>query len=270
MAARLEGWQQARHRPLHTAHQLRRQRQRRRHPFRKASPLCQYRQAIPFPFDHRLLLRVRPSLNLAFRRNCIGNGFEILGEDQCDRPSCGRVASLKAEVVFCEPFFEGLSRGANIITAVGAVQNIQVCAGIHIFAQSIIILLRYDEYTLDVPTTLTQKRVAGPAYLMLAAILRDARKSALLRMRSEWFTRLPEPRDARFYLKSIPPQRCCHMRSPMVQEMRGLSAAAGMRRGAASRLAISNTSLVRVASRNWSRSRIGITKAPGPPITQSS
>lgn len=60
------------------------------------------------------------------------------------------------------------------------------------------------------------------------------------------------------------------MRSPMVQEIRGASAAAGSTRGAGVRFATSRTSLVRTASLTYPRSLIGTTKAPGPPITQSS
>ena len=46
------------------------------------------------------------------------------------------------------------------------------------------------------------------------------------------------------------PQRSRHMRSPMVQEIRGALAAAGMTRGSGVRPAISSTSLLRVAPLN--------------------
>ena len=45
---------------------------------------------------------------------------------------------------------------------------------------------------------------------------------------------------------------------------------AGIARASGVRPATSSTSLVRIASRNRLRSRIGMTSAPGPPITQSS
>ena len=50
----------------------------------------QFRQPIPFPFDHGLLLGARPTLDLTFGRDGIGNGLEVLSKDQ-SRPG---VASL--------------------------------------------------------------------------------------------------------------------------------------------------------------------------------
>jgi hypothetical protein len=36
--------------------------------------------------------------------------------------------------VFCKPFFEGFSRGAHVVAAVGAAQNVHVCTRIHLFS----------------------------------------------------------------------------------------------------------------------------------------
>src|SRR5215468_10211475 len=76
---------------------------------RPIPPLCQFGQAVPFSFNHRFLLGTRPSLNLTFCRNCVGNGFEMLRVNHRDRASRCRVAALEAGVVLCEPFFEGFS-----------------------------------------------------------------------------------------------------------------------------------------------------------------
>jgi ATP-dependent helicase HrpB len=68
------------------------------------------------------------------------------------------------------------------------------------------------------------------------------------------------------------PQRCCQERSPKRQELLCDPACAGMTRAGHSVIgasAISSRILVRIASMNCERSRMGITNAPGPPITQS-
>src|SRR5581483_2484675 len=66
------------------------------------------------------------------------------------------------------------------------------------------------------------------------------------------------------------PHLSCHIFSPIRQETRGSLCAAGTTGGWGAPLATSCNSLVRIASLNFSRSLIGTTKEPGPPITQSS
>ena len=61
-----------------------------------------------------------------------------------------------------------------------------------------------------------------------------------------------------------------HLLADGAGNARRLSTRPGSTRGSGSRPEISSTSLVRVASMNCLRSWIGTTKAPGPPMTQSS
>src|SRR5262249_8633030 len=71
-------------------------------------------------------------------------------------------------------------------------------------------------------------------------------------------------------LRNQLPQRSRHICSPIVQEMRGGCTCTRLTRAAGASSATSMISLVRIASLNCARSRTGMTKAPGPPITQSS
>lgn len=66
------------------------------------------------------------------------------------------------------------------------------------------------------------------------------------------------------------PHRSCQILSPIMQLTRGSLVAAGTTRRSGMRPATSITSLVWIASRNFSRFLIGTTNEPGPPMTQSS
>ena len=77
---------------------------------RPIPPLCQFGQAVPFSSNHRLLLGTQPSFDLAFCRNRIRNGFEMLYVNHCDQASRCGVAAIKAGVMLREPFFEDFSR----------------------------------------------------------------------------------------------------------------------------------------------------------------
>lgn len=51
----------------------------------------------------------------------------MLGENQGDRPPFRRVAGERARIVLGNTFFEAITRRADVIAAVGAPQNIQIC-----------------------------------------------------------------------------------------------------------------------------------------------
>jgi hypothetical protein len=92
---------------------------------------CQFKQTIPFSVDHGSLLGPRPLLNLPFSCDGIDKGFKMLGEHHRDWAPRHREAAMEASVVLVKPFVKALSRGANVVPAIGTAKNVQVCPGTH-------------------------------------------------------------------------------------------------------------------------------------------
>src|ERR1700719_757217 len=158
-------------------------------------PSCQFRQTIPFSIDQGFLLGPRPSLDLPFSCNSIENGFEVLGEHHRDWAPRRCKAAMEAGIVLAKPFVEALSRSTNVVPSIGTTQNVQVRPDTHTLAH---LLTPYNQRTMTKShrycKDLQDEKSAEAASLVPAAILRDARKSALLRMRAV-SDHQPEVRD---------------------------------------------------------------------------
>jgi hypothetical protein len=148
-------------------------------------PSRQLRQTIPFSIDHGFLLGSRPSLDLPFSCNSVDNGFEVLGEHHRDWAPRRRKAAMEAGIVLAKPFVQTLSRSTDVVPAIGTTQNVQIRPDSHTLPH---LLTPYNRRTMSKShryrKDLYNVKSAQEASLLPGAILRDARKSALLRMRA--------------------------------------------------------------------------------------
>jgi len=124
---------------------------------------------------------------LPFSCNSIDNGFEVLGEHHRDWAPCRRKAAMEAGIVFAKPFIETLSRSSNVVPVIGTTQNVQVRPGTHTLPHLLTpcnrrTMTKSEGYCKELQER--EERRTCVSHLMPVAILRDARKSALLRMRS--------------------------------------------------------------------------------------
>src|SRR5260370_7670593 len=74
---------------------------------RSMPPLCKFGQAVPFSLNRRFLLGTRPSLNLTFCRNRIGNGFKSLRLNYLARASVSRLPPIMPTVLPSTPSLQG-------------------------------------------------------------------------------------------------------------------------------------------------------------------
>src|SRR3954451_8391270 len=89
------------------------------------APPCQQTDPIPIAAHQRFLLRPRPSLALSFGLDRVRDRIEMLRECQRDGPALGRVATEYPRVVLGHTRLKLLTRGADIIAAVGALKNVE-------------------------------------------------------------------------------------------------------------------------------------------------
>jgi hypothetical protein len=125
-------------------------------------PSCQFRQTIPFSIDQGFLLGPRPSLDLPFSCNSIDNGFEMLGEHHRDWAPRHREAAMEASVVLVKPFVKALSRGANVVPAIGTAKNVQVCPGTHTLSHPLNTQSVQMADRMDTASTRTMRRAMKP------------------------------------------------------------------------------------------------------------
>ena len=78
--------------------------------------------------DQRLFLCARPSLDLAFGGNRVGDTVELLVIDQNYRAARRCVAAECPVIMLRDPHLQGTARGAGIIGAVRAAEEIKVGA----------------------------------------------------------------------------------------------------------------------------------------------
>ena len=88
-------------------------------------------QRIEIATDQRFLLCARPPLDLALRRDRIGDALEPIRENQDDRTTRRSVSAVGTGIVLRHAQFQPLARGSAIVAAVRAAQNVNVCAVDH-------------------------------------------------------------------------------------------------------------------------------------------
>ena len=89
-------------------------------------PPRQAGQRIEIPADQRFLLGSGPALDLPFRRNGISDVIEMRRVDEGHGPALRRIAPEHSQIMLTDPCLDFRKpRGADVITAIGAMENVE-------------------------------------------------------------------------------------------------------------------------------------------------